>query len=140
VALHLVKVLGADTVKIEPLRECGMAGKALRALFGLCSGIRPVKTDLTGVDTLVIATPVWAGKVPPYVNRYLELLTGGAGKPFHVIVEMAGSGDQSAIRAVRKRLEGKGLTFASSATTLEKDVDAGTFTGTVESFAAGIRG
>ena len=69
---------------------------------------------------------------PPYVNEYLDLVSNGSGKPFHIIVEMGGRGDQSAIAIVRKRLEGKGMKFLSSASTIEKDVESGSFTGPSE--------
>jgi len=135
VASALAKLLDAELVRIEPVSDCGMAGKAIKALFGMKSPIRPMTTDLSGVDTLVIASPVWAGKVPAYVNQYLDSVTGGGGKPFHVIVEMGGRGDQSAIAVVRKALERKGMTFVSSESTIEKDVESGSFLTTIEKFA-----
>jgi multimeric flavodoxin WrbA len=139
VATALAKKLDAELVRIEPVSEGGIAGKAMKAFFRMKSPIRPVKTDLTGVDTLVIASPVWGGKVPAYVNKYLDSVTGGKGKPFHVIVEMGNRGDQSAIAVVRNALEKKGMKFVSSASTVEKEVDSGLFMGTIEKFAAGIR-
>lgn len=103
------------------------------------SPIKPTKTDLNGVDTLISASPVWAGKVPAYVNQYLGSVTGARGKPFYVIVEMGGRGDQFAIAVVRTALEQKRMKFISSASTIEKDVDSGSFIGTIEKFAATIR-
>ena len=111
----------------------------MKAFFGMKSHIKLTKSDLTGVDTLIIASPVWAGKVPPYMNNYLNLITGGKGKPFHVLIEMCGRGDQTAIAVVRKALERKGMKFVSSASTIEKDVESGSFSRTIEHFAAGIR-
>ncbi|MDD1703071.1 MAG: hypothetical protein LUQ31_08855 [Methanoregula sp.] len=73
--------------------------------------ITPTKTDLDGIDTLIVASPVRAGKVPAYMNAYLDAVNGGSGKPFHVIAEMGGSGDTSAIVIVRLALEKKGMTF-----------------------------
>jgi hypothetical protein len=52
---------------------------------------------------------------------------------------MGGSGDQTAIAVVRAALEKKGMKFISSASTIEKDVGNGTFMGTIETFAAGVR-
>jgi hypothetical protein len=52
---------------------------------------------------------------------------------------MGNRGDKTAIAVVRKALEQKGMRFVSSASTVEKDVDNGSFTGTIEKFAAGIR-
>lgn len=139
VAVALATLLNAELVRIEAVKEGGVAGKAMKAFLGMKSAIKPTKTDLTGVDTLVIASPVWAGKVPPYVNQYLDSVTGSSGKPFHVVVEMGNRGDQSAIAMVRAALEKKGMKFISSASTIEKDVDNGSFMGTIEKFAAGIR-
>jgi flavodoxin len=139
VAYALAKLLDAELVRIEPVSEGGMMGKAMKAFFGMKSPIKPIKTDLSEVDTLILASPVWAGKVPPYVNMYLDSVTGGSGKPFHVIVEMGGRGDQGAIAMVRKALEQKGMKFVSSSSTIEKDVDSGSFSGTIEKFAASVR-
>jgi hypothetical protein len=76
--------------------------------------------------------------VPPYVNEYLSAVTGGEGKPFHVIAEMGGRGSEGAIAAVKNQLEKKRMRFVSSAATVERDVDSGAFTATVDSFATGI--
>ena len=116
-----------------------MAMKAMKAFLSMRSPIRPCTTDLAGIDLLIIATPVWAGKVPPYMNEYLSAVTGGEGKPFHVIAEMGGRGSEGAIAAVKKQLEKKGMHFGSSAATVERDVDSGAYTATVETFAAGIK-
>ena len=139
VAGALATMLNAELVRIEPVRESNVAIAGMKAFFGMQSPIRPDKNDLTGVEILVIASPVWSGKVPPYVNAYLNSVTGGNGKPFHVLVEMGGRGDQSAIARVRRALERKGMIFASSASTIEKDVESGSFMTTIERFAAGIQ-
>ena len=75
VAKALAVRIGADLVQIEPERESGMFMKAISAILGRSAPIRPCKTDLSGVDFLVVASPVWAQKVPPYVNRYIALLS-----------------------------------------------------------------
>jgi len=139
VATALAKHLDAELVRIEPVNEGSALGKGLKALFNMKSPIKPMKTDLDGVDTLVIASPVWVGKVPAYVNQYLDSVSGASGIPFHVIVEMGGRGDQSAIAIVRTALERKGMKFISSASTIEKFVENGSFTGTIEKFADAIR-
>jgi flavorubredoxin len=139
VATALACLVDAELVRIEPVRESGMAGKLLKTLFFMKSAIKPCPTDLAGIDVLIIATPVWAAKVPPYVNEYLAEVSGGEGKPFHVIAEMGGRGSEGTIAAVRKELEKKGMRFVSSATTIENDVDSGAFMATVEAFAARIQ-
>jgi hypothetical protein len=52
---------------------------------------------------------------------------------------MGGRGSESAIAAVRKQLDKKGMRFVSSAATIERDVDSGAFMATVEAFAAGVK-
>jgi flavodoxin len=138
VATALAQKLDAELVKIEAVSECGMFGKAMRAALGWKSPIKPTKTDLSGTDLLVIATPVWAGKVPPYINAYCAAITNCAGKPFAVLAEMGGSGADKAIAHVRGLLEKKGMRFVYSAVTVEKDVDAGTFAGIISAFAEKI--
>jgi FMN-dependent NADH-azoreductase len=79
----------------------------MKAFLAKQAPIKRCKTNLAGIDTLVIATPVWSGKVPPYVNEYLSAVTGGEGKSFHVLAEMGGRGSEGAIAAVKKQLEKK---------------------------------
>ncbi len=139
VAKALSDLLGAGLVRIEAVRESGMIGKAFGAILGKRSPIRPCKTDLSDVDFLVLASPVWSGRIPSYVNEYIEEISNGAGKPFSVLVEMGGSGGDKAVAFARARLEKKGMKFVSSALTKEADVDAGRFEATIKRFAGTIR-
>jgi flavodoxin len=138
VAQALAGKVGADLVRIEPETESGMFVKAMKAAFSLSSPIRPCKTDLSGVDFLVIASPVWAQKVPPYVNRYIALLSNTSGKPFSLLAEMGGRGAEKAIAHMRRHLEAKGMQFVSSAYTLEAEVDSGSFVPKIGEFAKTI--
>ena len=104
------------------------------------SPIKPGNTDLAGVDRLIVVTPVWCGKVPPFVSAYCAGITGGDGKPFHVVTEMGGQGADTATAVVRKHLESKGMRFISSAATLERDVESGTYIAQIKLFAAAITG
>ena len=138
VAKALASRTGADLVQIEPERESGMVMKAMSALLSRSAPIRPCKTDLSGVDFLVIASPVWVQKVPPYVNRYIALLSNTSGKPFSLLAEMGGRGAEKAIAHMRKRLEAKGMQFVSSAFTLEAEVESGSFVPKIGEFAKTI--
>ena len=138
VAKALASRIGADLVQIEPERESGLFMKAMNAILSRSAPIRPCKTDLSGVDFLVIASPVWAQKVPPYVNRYISLLSNTSGKPFSLLAEMGGRGAERAIAHMRKRLEAKGMQFVSSAFTIEAEVDSGSFVPKIEEFAKTI--
>jgi flavodoxin len=138
VAKALATRIGADLVQIDAEKESGMFGKATGAMLGRSAPIRPCKTDLSGIDFFVLASPVWAGKVPPYVNRYIELLSNTSGKPFSLVAEMGKSGADSAIGHMKKRLEAKGMQFVSSASTLESEVDLGSFVPKIEELAKTI--
>jgi len=138
VAKALATRVGADLVQIEAEKESGMFMKAMGAFLSRSAPIRPCKTDLSGVDFLVLASPVWAGKVPPYVNRYISLLSNTSGKPFSLVAEMGGRGAEKAIAHMRKRLEAKGMQFVSSAFTVESEVDAGSFVPKIEELAKTI--
>jgi hypothetical protein len=52
---------------------------------------------------------------------------------------MKGSGAESAIAIIRKKLESKGMRFVSSAYTLEGEVEAGKIEQKIEEFAETIR-
>jgi flavodoxin len=138
VAKALASRIGADLVQIEPEKESGMFMKAMSAFLGRSAPIRPCKTDLSGVNFLIIASPVWAQKVPPYVNRYISLLSNTSGKPFSLVAEMGGRGAEKAIAHMRKLLEAKGMQFVSSAATLESEVDLGSFVPKIEELARTI--
>ncbi len=138
VATALGERVNAELVRIEPLKGFNIAIGGMKAFLSMKSSIKPCKTDLAGIDELIIVTPVWSHKVPPFVNMYCSSVSGGERKQFHVIAEMGGMGAEGAIAVVRKHLEKKGMRFGSSASTIEQDVDSGAFTATVEKFAAGI--
>jgi flavorubredoxin len=138
VATALASRVNAELVRIESLSEYNVAIGGMKAFLSKRSPIKPCRADLSGIDELIIATPVWSGKVPPFVNEYVSSITGGEGKPFHVIVEMGGRGSEGAIASVRERLEKKGMRFVSSAVTVERDVESGAFIATVDTFAARI--
>jgi flavodoxin len=140
-AQSLGKKLVADVVRIEPLEDLGkkIGKEGMKALFGQREAIKPVQVDLTDVDHLIIATPVWIASVPPYTREYLANIINCKGKKFSVLAEMGGRGGKRVVRKVRKVLEKKDMTFVASVQTIEKDVDAGNFDQTLEDFAKKIQ-
>jgi flavodoxin len=139
-AERLADLLHVEPVRIEPAAESGMFGKAMKALLGMSSAIKPVKEDLSDIDVLVIESPVWAGKVPPYVNEYINRMSMCEGKRCYVLVEMGASGAEKAISHLKGRLENKGMKFAGSTVTIEKDVDADLIYDHLISFVETIHG
>jgi hypothetical protein len=74
-----------------------MVIKGIKASLVFKSDIKPCKTDLSEIDHLVVATPVWAGHPSPYMNKYLSLLTNTQEKTFSALVEMRASGADKTI-------------------------------------------
>lgn len=138
VASALAQRLGADAIKIEPLDNPGYLVRLFRAILGLKGPIAPGKTSMKDVDHLIVATPVWAHRIPPYVRAYLELVSDGAGRSFSVVAEMKSSGAEGAIRDIREILEKKGMRFIASIATLEREVENNTFGEKLERFAGEI--
>jgi len=86
----------------------------------------------------VIATPVWAQKIPPYTREYLSELGNCLEKKFSVLVEMGGSGGDKVVAIVRQILEAKGMKFVTSLQFIEKEVEAGKFEEPLDQFATKI--
>ncbi|CVK34597.1 flavodoxin family protein [Methanoculleus bourgensis] len=63
VARALAERVGGRLARIEPVSEVGTLRKAMMATFGMRAAIHPTETDLSGVDFLIVATPVWAQKL-----------------------------------------------------------------------------
>lgn len=136
---ELASKLEAHLERIEAVKESGMATKGMKAALGFKSDIKPCKTDISDVDYLVIATPVWAGHYTPYINKYISMLSGCSGKPFSVLVEMGRSGGEKTIQQTRKALEKKGMQFVSSAMTIEAEVESNNFSEIVSELAESIK-
>ena len=141
-AKEIAGKLDASLVKIEPLTDPGqgMFGKAMKALLVRRENIKPCQTDMTEFDHLVVATPVWSGKIPPYVHEYLSQLSNCEGKNFSVFAEMGGRGADYTIMLVRKILGEKGMLFVASGFSVEKDVDARAVGPQIEEFVREVRG
>ncbi|MDH7593176.1 MAG: NAD(P)H-dependent oxidoreductase [Methanomicrobiales archaeon] len=140
VASALAQKLGAEIVKIEAADNPGFFVRLVKAVFGMKGPIAPVKSSMKDVDHLIVACPVWAHRIPPYVRTYLEQLSDGAGKPFSVLVEMGGTGAEKAIGCARELLERKGMKFVASASTIEREVENNTFGEKIDRFVQEIRG
>jgi flavodoxin len=139
-ATALAGRLGAEITEIKPEGRVNLAFGAMKAFLNMTAPIQPDRTDLANIDTLVIATPVWAGKIPPYVTMYLSHVTGGERKPFYVLVERGGPGSDRPVQIVRELLQKKGMHFVASAETLEVMVKNNLYEDRIQLFAAAILG
>ena len=142
VAHALALTTGSPLLRIEPVKDPGrrIAWLALKALLGGREDIKPIQSDLSDVDQLIIATPVWSQNLPPFTRQYLSGITNCSGKQFSVVIEMGKSGSEKVLKNIRRILEGKGMKFIADVTTLEKDVDAENYTHAIEEFARKIQG
>jgi hypothetical protein len=102
VAEEIASKLDAELVKIESLKDSGMHIKAMKVMFGMKSDIKSFKTDLSDIDHLVVATPVWAGHSTPFMNKYLSLLENCSGKSFSVVAEMGKISAEKTINQIEK--------------------------------------
>jgi flavodoxin len=141
-AKEIAGKLDASLVKIEPLTDPGpgMFWKAMKALLVRRENIKPCQTDIAEFHHLVVATPVWSGKIPPYLHEYLSQLSNCEGKNFSVFAEMGGRGADYTIMLVRKILGEKGMLFVASGFSVEKDVDARAVGPQIEEFVREVRG
>ncbi|ABS55421.1 hypothetical protein Mboo_0903 [Methanoregula boonei 6A8] len=140
VAHAIAENLGAELVRITPPGQVNLAIGVMEAMMVMKSAIKSCRTDLTGIDTLVIVTPVWAGKIPPFVSMYLYQVSPGEGKKFAVFTERGRHGSDHPIRLVRHVLEGKGMNFVASGVTIESDVDSGEYLSLVRKFTREVLG
>lgn len=139
VSKDLAAKIGASLERIEPEHEPSEHGKSLSSLLTIQAEIKPCKTDLSDVDFLIVATPVWADGPSPYIEKYLSMVTNCRGKPFSAVIETKLGGGERTLSRIRKTLEKKGMRYVSSAFTFEKDVDAGRYDAVIDRFAATIK-
>lgn len=139
VAKTLSEKLGAEFIEIEPVKESSMISKVFKALFNSKSDIKPVQTDLTDIDHLIVACPVWARHTPPYMNQYLSLLTNTEGRSFSVLVEMKSKGADIVIEHISNILQKKGMELIITGITLEEEVESGKYGDTVTKMAEYIK-
>jgi flavodoxin len=139
VAKKLADNLDAELMQIEAVKEDSMMMKAIKALFNMKSDIKPCQTDLNNVDHLVMATPVWVRHTPPYVNKYLSLLTNTNGKTFSVVVEMGSKGADIVIENISRELHKMGMELIITGITLEEEVESGKYEDTVNKMSDYIK-
>lgn len=72
------KITGFDLIKIIPIKEFKykgflkffMGGKM--SVFGETPEIQDFEKDIKSYDTIIIGTPVWAGRPNPYINTFVS--------------------------------------------------------------------
>ena len=78
VARMIGKALGADMIRLKPEKEIPDSGArkyilgGKSAIFNEKPRLSNLNLSLDGYDTLILGTPVWAGRFAPPVNTFLS--------------------------------------------------------------------
>lgn len=84
VAETVAALIDADLIEVKDLAGYSKVGMYLRgaprAAQGKKAEIEPAVIDVSGYDTVVVGTPVWAGSPTPAVNAAISALVGIEGK------------------------------------------------------------
>jgi len=111
IATAVAEELGAEAREIQAVRECGFLGMGFRSVFGIRMPIRPMDLDFTGVDRIILCTPIWAGRPANPVRTFLQDAKV-EGVKLHVLFSTGGGETGPALETVRKLLAGKKVEVA----------------------------
>lgn len=122
VARHLQKEFDADLTEIEPVKDKWYLLKIWDSLRGNQVPIKPCINDLSNYDSLIICSPVWAGRTPAAVNEYLSMVKHAKDKSFGVLVTAGGDRKDKATVYIREYLTEEGMNFLGQIKILQDDV------------------
>ena len=95
VAEQVTAASGGDLIAVRDLANYSKVGRYLkgtpRAMRGDSADIEPAALDVSGYETVVVGTPVWAGNPTPAINAAVNALRGIEGKPTIVFCTSGGS-------------------------------------------------
>ncbi len=95
-----------------------------RARMGRKDPIEPKSIDVSSCDTLVVGSPVWAGKPTPAMNAALDALTGAKGKKGVAYVTCGGSPGIS-IELLKRGLAARGVQVKEAEVFTSRELPAG---------------
>ncbi|TCI65161.1 hypothetical protein [Exiguobacterium sp. SH0S2] len=111
VAKEIQRLTEFDIQRIEDKKQRklgNIAGAAMGAFFGLRGVIMPMDFALKEYEHLFLGTPVWAGKTPPAINKYLKETSFKNKKVWLCITKGDEKVPQQVIDSITKRIEKKG--------------------------------
>lgn len=128
VAERLAAVVGADLVAVRDLAGYSKVGMYLkgapRAMREERAVIEPATIDVSGYDTVVVGTPVWARSPTPAVNAAIEGLTGIEGKAA-VVFCTSGGMPGNTLERMKAMLAGRGADIRGAVGFTVRDVRQG---------------
>ncbi|MDV2480737.1 ArsR family transcriptional regulator [Methanoculleus sp. Wushi-C6] len=128
VAERLAAVVGGDLVEVKDLAHYSKVGMYLkgspRAMRGERAAIEPAAIDVSGYDTVVVGTPVWARSPTPAVNAAIEALTGIEGKAAVVFCTSGGVPGKT-LERISEMLAGQGADLRGAVAFTARDAKSG---------------
>lgn len=125
----LAEKLGADVVRLEPDREPPREGAGMylkgggAALFGRKPVLLNEKIKLKGYDTLILASPVWAGSYAPAMAAFLKK-TKIKKKNIAILASSKSGNAEKMISKMKKKLAGNTVIAELSLTEPLQDKEA----------------
>jgi len=113
VAAALAQELGAEVRSIEETRRRGYPGMGWGAITNSRFKIRPMNLDLGGFDTVVLCTPIWAGR-PACPARTFLRDARLEGKRVHLLISTGGGEIDRPVEAIRADLAKKNATVGQT--------------------------
>lgn len=111
VAEQVAASTGGDLVAVRDLANYSKVGMYLkgarRAMRKDLADIEPAAIDVSGYETVVVGTPVWAGNPTPAINAAVNTLLGIEGKPTIVFCTSGGS-PRKTLETLTAMLAGRG--------------------------------
>lgn len=111
-AKTIAKEIGADVEEITPVKHYPLRGAwlymygGMQALFGMTPSIDPLRVDIEDYDTVIIGSPVWAGKMAPPMRTCLSQIQL-AGKKTAFFCTSGGGGSSEFLKEMRELAKGE---------------------------------
>jgi len=90
--------------------------------------------ELSAYDTVLLGFPKWTFSCPP-LNRFIRKLRGVSSPKFYLFMTCGGFDDQRFLRSITRKLAKIGCNVVGSLMVKRKDIRAGTYVASVDSFA-----
>ncbi len=125
VAERVARETGADLVEVKDLTGYSKAGMYLKgapkAMRGEKADINPATIDVSGYETVVLGSPVWAFNPTPAVNAAVAALQGIEGKTV-IVFCTAGGMPGKTLEAMKAMLTERGATVRGAISFTERDL------------------
>jgi hypothetical protein len=103
VAEALAQELGAEVRRIEETKERGYPGMGWGAITKARFKIKPMDLNLTGCDTIVLCTPIWAGRPACPARTFLREARLD-GRKVHLLISTSGGEIDKAVAVIAEDL------------------------------------